>query len=336
LTLVGREPTIGEARVTTGSQTLSLQSPLPADSKLFRFWREELARFVIGLDVTPLGDGPIAIESRIGQFDDLIYADWKSSPLLSARDQALIADGKDCFSLTIPRRGRLFLSQRGSEEYQAEGWTRFLRLGEPCRWGSHEAIDAPSIMFPIKRLQERLPDINDRLAKPLSLADGTGRLLSNYYALVEKHLDESDEAVKRAMAAHLVDLAVLALAPTRDARESARNGGLKMLRREAVLQHIAKSVADPKLNLVGAAAKLGLSPRYVQLLLEESGTSFTRKVREARIAHAAALLLNKHYDHLRIADIAFETGFSDISSFNRAFRQRIGDTPGAVRAARPV
>jgi AraC-like DNA-binding protein len=34
----------------------------------------------------------------------------------------------------------------------------------------------------------------------------------------------------------------------------------------------------------------------------------------------------------RIADIALEAGFSDLSNFNWLFRSRFGDTPGGVRA----
>jgi transcriptional regulator GlxA family with amidase domain len=36
---------------------------------------------------------------------------------------------------------------------------------------------------------------------------------------------------------------------------------------------------------------------------------------------------------LRIIDIAFAAGFSDVSHFNRIFRRRFGDTPSGVRIA---
>jgi AraC-like DNA-binding protein len=34
-----------------------------------------------------------------------------------------------------------------------------------------------------------------------------------------------------------------------------------------------------------------------------------------------------------ITDIAFASGFGDVSHFNRVFRRRYGDTPSGVRAA---
>jgi AraC-like DNA-binding protein len=37
---------------------------------------------------------------------------------------------------------------------------------------------------------------------------------------------------------------------------------------------------------------------------------------------------------MRVAEIALEAGFSDISYFNRLFRARFGDTPTGIRGQR--
>jgi AraC-like DNA-binding protein len=78
------------------------------------------------------------------------------------------------------------------------------------------------------------------------------------------------------------------------------------------------------------ARSQGISPRYLQRLLEESGSSFTARVTELRLQRAFALLGDTGLR--RISDIALDAGFSDISHFNRLFRARFGDTPSAVRA----
>jgi AraC-like DNA-binding protein len=53
-------------------------------------------------------------------------------------------------------------------------------------------------------------------------------------------------------------------------------------------------------------------------------------VNELRLQQAFGLLTEP--GARRISDIALEAGLSDISHFNRSFRARFGDTPGAVRA----
>jgi AraC-like DNA-binding protein len=76
---------------------------------------------------------------------------------------------------------------------------------------------------------------------------------------------------------------------------------------------------------------LGVTPRYVHLLLEESGKSFTHHVLERRLVKAAALLRNSQLRHRKIADIAAEARFNDLSYFDRAFRRHYGATPSEIR-----
>jgi AraC-like DNA-binding protein len=76
---------------------------------------------------------------------------------------------------------------------------------------------------------------------------------------------------------------------------------------------------------------LGITPRYVHLLLEETGKSFTHHVLERRLEKAAALLRDPQLRRRKIADIAAEAGFADLSYFNRAVRRRFGATPSDIR-----
>jgi AraC-like DNA-binding protein len=43
------------------------------------------------------------------------------------------------------------------------------------------------------------------------------------------------------------------------------------------------------------------------------------------------MLADRRYAHLNIAQIAHESGFGDVSYFNRAFRRCYGATPSDVR-----
>ena len=56
----------------------------------------------------------------------------------------------------------------------------------------------------------------------------------------------------------------------------------------------------------------GVTPRYVQLLMEGFGKSLSRHVREMRLDEARRMLRDAAFDHLRITDIAYAVGFQDI------------------------
>lgn len=104
-------------------------------------------------------------------------------------------------------------------------------------------------------------------------------------------------------------------------------------RRAAILRAIENRSGDPKLSAVVVASLLGITPRYVHLLLEDSGKSFTHHLLERRLEKAALMLRDARWDDRKIADIAVEAGFTDLSYFNRAFRRKFGVTPSMVRAA---
>jgi AraC-like DNA-binding protein len=62
-------------------------------------------------------------------------------------------------------------------------------------------------------------------------------------------------------------------------------------------------------------------------------------MRSRTVQHASAAARVRAVDRARqrerrVAEIALEAGFSDISYFNRLFRARFGDTPTGIRGQR--
>jgi AraC-like DNA-binding protein len=134
------------------------------------------------------------------------------------------------------------------------------------------------------------------------------------------------------MAGHVHDLAALALGANRDTQQNALSA-VAAARLAAALAHIADSFVKPGLTVEAVARRQGISRRYLQRLLDQSGTSFTARVNELRLQKAFALLTNEQQRKRRISDIALEAGFSDISHFNRLFCARFGDTPRGLRGS---
>jgi AraC-like DNA-binding protein len=144
-------------------------------------------------------------------------------------------------------------------------------------------------------------------------------------------LFETSPKLRDAVAGHVQDLMALALTQHAHLGES-NLGAIATARLNEVLDHIAAHFLDSALSLTKVAENLRISPRYVQRLLEMSGTSFTERVSELRLQRAHTLLTEARESKSRISDIALQAGFSDVSHFNRLFRSRFGDTPKGVRA----
>jgi AraC-like DNA-binding protein len=105
------------------------------------------------------------------------------------------------------------------------------------------------------------------------------------------------------------------------------------VRRSAILREIENGIHDPTLSATAIAGRLGITPRYLRMLLEKTGRSFSEHLLEKRLDRAAAGMRDPHQQERRISAIAFECGFGDLSYFNRVFRRRYGQTPSDVREA---
>jgi AraC-like DNA-binding protein len=92
-----------------------------------------------------------------------------------------------------------------------------------------------------------------------------------------------------------------------------------------------KSLERRDLTVGVVAERHGVTPRYVQKLLEREGTTYSEFVQNSRLARVHAGLLDTGSRHRSISDIAFDAGFGDISHFNHAFRRRYGASPSDIR-----
>ena len=129
---------------------------------------------------------------------------------------------------------------------------------------------------------------------------------------------------------HLTDLVRMIIV---DQCDDALGTGQDMtrLRLMAVHAYLEQNFADPALTVGNVANGLGISVRYVEHLLMESGQTYTSLVRGLRLERARRLLEDPERCSDRIIDIAFEAGFSDLSHFNRQYRNRFGETPSETR-----
>lgn len=84
-----------------------------------------------------------------------------------------------------------------------------------------------------------------------------------------------------------------------------------------------------KISLDEAAHAVNTSTRhFCKVFKEATGITFTDYLARVRVEKAKHLLQNPH---LRVSEIAFETGFESISQFNRSFKRVTGQTPTKYR-----
>ena len=97
---------------------------------------------------------------------------------------------------------------------------------------------------------------------------------------------------------------------------------------QRVRRAVAQALSDGVPPLSDIAASLGMSARTMQRRLSADGLTYQDMVDAARRELARKLLRDTQYS---LAEVAFLTGFSEQSTFTRAFKRWSGQTPRSFR-----
>jgi AraC-like DNA-binding protein len=321
-------------------QRLVLSSDeLPAeldDEARMRRWQEIREGISGAFEDTRADDRPFSARLEVARFGSAVLVEFSDTLVRTARSARYIAaDGSDNFLLAINAgREPLLQRQRGREAMLAPGALTLFSNADAgevhCAPGSIRRL----IMVSRKRLADLIPAADDHVARMVAPSLPAARLLRRYLdILLGPDGVEDDPLLADHVATTLLDLIGLALGAGRDAAEVATKRGLRAARLQAVLAQINGGFAHEGFSVRHVGRRLGVSPRYVQNLLGETGATFSERVLELRLRKAHAMLARPSGAAMSVSTIAFACGFSEASYFNRRFRRRYGLTPSQARGA---
>jgi AraC-like DNA-binding protein len=289
---------------------------------------EEIGRRLLRVEIESSSDLPLHAEASLRALPGLRTVRYAGSAVRLERTPAGVAAGDDSIAIIVNLGESGIVAQRGQAVALGAGDAVAIRHEEPptvtLAQGSYVGL-----LMPRAALASRVRDLDEAIMRLIPRGTESLRVLLSYLRSVGDELALATPRLRRLVVSHVHDLVALALSPQRTTGEVSMSA-LRAARLQAALAQIAACFQDPELGVAAVAQRQGISPRYLQRLLETSGNCFTARVNELRLQRALALLGEP--GPRRIADIALEAGFSDISHFNRLFRARFGDTPGSVRA----
>lgn len=304
-------------------------APLP-ERERFAAFREGFGHY-IATEIIKDDERPFHAALSIWRGRTLSLATLETSPTQFLRSRETLHDDDASLSVILCRRGRYAASQ--FEHRQT------LMPGDAILF-DHGNVAAVQALAPSRRWSIKLPRASLLKLAPQAEQHAGQKFAKNSLALrlLFHHLQAArtpglvpGQPITDLFEEHALHLAahLIGLAPA--ARELVENGGLRQARLRAILHEIETCYGQPELNAETVAARLGVTPRYVHRLLEETGKTFSEYVLDRRLTAAMDLLRDTRHHGRKIVDLAMEAGFSDLSHFNRRFRRRFGDTPSSVR-----
>ena len=238
--------------------------------------------------------------------------------------------GQDFVLIALGNRGIGGVVQDGRETVIHPGEFALYDTTRPYELKFEHAFMQTIFKVPRDMLQRRLGATEALTAMSFGTDAPLQRLAYDFIFRLCHSADQIDEGHATALCEQAVDLVAMALG------ERLGTTGLPSSTHRAALlyrlkAHIRSHLADPDLSLSDTATALGISPRYVNDLLNEERTSFQRYVLAERLNQCRRDLASPVLAHRHVGEIAFAWGFNDLSHFGRVFREHFGMSPRDFR-----
>jgi AraC family transcriptional regulator, positive regulator of tynA and feaB len=242
-------------------------------------------------------------------------------------------DYADHYFVLFPLRGQSLMAQNEQARRLGVGDVALVDKARPVKFFAQNSTNGPwrnlAVNLPRRELVAHLG------FEPLGgcmrpYGTQAGRLL---FELIQGANDGSPSESSSAdsyMRLVVYDLVGALFAPS-NCFGGARHADKLFARVRAVIE---KGYADPDFGPSEAAARTGISLRYLQKLFTQHGSTCAELIYSLRLDHAARLLGRR--ESLRnaqpLSEIAYASGFRDYTHFARKFRRRFGRPPGAHSA----
>ncbi len=322
------------------SATSGSSAPLPifqfstkafAERERLAAWREVFGRAVCSLDIEPLEPAAFFSEATVYQLPGLGVLFATSGAMNLSHTHELIVDGDlsimaaPTCAFTASQLGRTVELEPGAGVLMNNAEIGSIRLASSSRF--------VTFRVPREAMTPLVPDLDAAVARRMPAHNVALRLLVDYLESSRETQALTTPDLQRIAVTHIYDLLAVTLGATREASEIAYGRGMRAARLSAAKVFIIQNIVRHDLSARSVAVHLGITPRYIHMLFEAEGSSFTKFMMEHRLARSYQMLVDPRMLERTISMIAFATGFSDLSHFNRTFRRHFGMTPSDARRA---
>jgi AraC family transcriptional regulator, positive regulator of tynA and feaB len=295
-------------------------------ARQFGYWREMICEALLGLSSeTPVRDG-FRGDIALRPLGALAVARIGSQAQSARRTEADIAGSGQpgyCVNLQLSGIGRT--SQDGRVAITGPGELTIIDKSRPFTLDFGDDYRQLSLHVPESLLQVQL-DRPVPTATRISTVTGVGAALRHTLAVLgQGGLTESSAG---RLAVHACGLVAVAVADPAELAPAVRYRAGQL---DAALADIAEHLGDDDLCPATTAGRLGISVRHLHQLFASRERTFGAEVRRQRLEQAHRDLADPARFQFRVADIAAEAGFADVTHFHRVFRQAYGYTPAGLR-----
>jgi len=316
----------------------------PSDFRLLRFWSgdypanrrieawgEVLSRMLLRADLEPLSDEPFQVDACLRALPGVHFGAGLFGPSISRRTREIVAADGDGFYIIVNTEGPLRIRIGETDIVLDEGDACFLSCAQELSIARPAVGRLTCARVDAQRCRAVVPDADRLSGEVVRRGNEALRLFTTYLRDMDDNQSLTGAAVRDLVVGHIFSLLALVLNSTRDAALASKAATPGAVKLQAIKRFVAGNLADQELSIARVAAANRLSARQVQRLFEAEEMTFSEYLLLMRLQSVHAVLTDLREAQRSISDIALDSGFGDVSYFNRAFRSHYGASPTAIR-----
>lgn len=292
------------------------------------YWRQAICEAMFELDFQSTAN---ALDARLRQYQmgavKLSEVSISSAHEVIRSREAAVQTPTPHFNLNYIRTGSWEIDHYGRNFRLGAGELVLLDNRHPYRVTAAAGTEHICVNLPVEWLRCWMPDPEGAIARPITRDmpwhRTLGALLEDMILLTGNTAEFNELCAQQIAGALSLALGSTGVGKTTHTR-------LLLAR---VKRAIADMFCDPELDAIAVAGALGISPRYLHKVLAREGTTYSRELIRLRLDRARAMLADRRFDQLSVAEIGHRCGFCDPSHFSRRFKSDTGLNPGAYREA---
>jgi len=277
----------------------------------------------------PLPDVPFHMDVVLRALPDfgLAYGTCSAKTAVSTPQLS----GSDDLILTVALSGAGVFDVRGRQTHIAAGSAALVSCEDRIQLCIPTRSELISFRVPFSKIAPQFANLDAALTHPIPANTEALRLLVHYASVLRDDIALGTPELRTPVVTHFHDLVALAVGATRDAAVLAAGRGLRAARLRAIKAYILANLTDRGLTIESVAARFDRTSRHVSRLFESEAATFSEFVLIQRLDRAHRMLIDPRFSDRTVSSVALDSGFGDISYFNRAFRRRYGMTPSDMR-----
>lgn len=185
-----------------------------------------------------------------------------------------------------------------------------------------------TIEIPKYILKERLRNPNLYLGLKLNGNKGFLKVVYQFLEELPKTINELSNQEDGLLKDSLINLIVNAFKSI-DEWSQLTTVAIDYLQRAKVI--IARNLHEPELSRAQVSEQTGVSIRALNRIFSYQDTSITKYIKQQRLRLAEKLLLDQTFQEVTVSEIAYRSGFSDLSHFSNSFNAKYNYYPKEYR-----